>query len=140
MSRIINLKISLFFKIMNFYLIDPKKLNPIEGHSIERVNWLSEKILSEGYWSKPIAIAKEHNLVMDGHHRLESSLKLGLIRVPCFIFSYKEINIYSLRDGIEVNYEIIIKNFLESKIFPYKTVKHELPNQKFKPIILKQLN
>ena len=125
---------------MNFYLIDPKKLNPIEGHSKERVNWLSEKIVSEGYWSKPIAIAKEHNLVMDGHHRLESSLKLGLIRVPCFIFSYKEINIYSLRDGIEVNYEIIIKNFLESKIFPYKTVKHELPNQKFKPIILKQLS
>lgn len=125
---------------MNFYLIDPKKLNPIEGHNIERVNWLSEKILSEGYWTKPIAIAIEHNLVMDGHHRLESSLKLGLIRVPCFIFSYKEINIYSLRDGIEVNYEIIIKNFLESKIFPYKTVKHELPNQKFKPIILKKLN
>ena len=65
---------------MNFYLIDPKKLNPIEGHSIERVNWLSEKIVSEGYWSKPIAIAKEHNLVMDGHHRLESSLKLNLLR------------------------------------------------------------
>ena len=72
---------------------------------------------------------------MDGHHRLESSLNLGLIRVPCFIFSYKEINIYSLRDGIEVNHEIIIKNFLEQKIFPYKTVKHELPNKKFKPII-----
>ena len=51
---------------MNFYLIDPKKLNPIEGHSKERVNWLLEKIVSEGYWSKPIAIAKEHNLVMDG--------------------------------------------------------------------------
>ena len=126
--------------IMNCYLINPIKLNPIEAHSKERVDWLSEKIISEGYWSKPIAIAKEHNLVMDGHHRLESSLKLGLIRVPCFIFSYKEIKIYSLRHGIEVSHEIIFKNFLNSKIFPYKTVKHELPNKKFKPISLKQLN
>ncbi len=125
---------------MNFYLIDPKKLNPIEGHSKERVNWLSEKIISEGYWSNPIAIAKEHNLVMDGHHRLESSLILGLRRVPCFVFSYKEINIYSLRDGIKVSHEIIEKNFLHSIIFPYKTVKHELPNTKFKPISLKELN
>ena len=125
---------------MNFYLINPKKLNPIEGHSKERVDWLSEKIISEGYWSKPIAIAKEHNSVMDGHHRLESSLKIGLMKVPCLIFSYKEINIYSLREGIEVNHEIIIRNFLDSKIFPYKTVKHELPNPKFKPISLKKLN
>ena len=99
---------------MNFYLINPIKLTPIEAYDKERVAWLSEKIISEGYWSKPIAISKEHNLVMDGHHRLESSLKLGLTRVPCFIFSYKEINIYSLRDEIEVSYEIIIKNFLDS--------------------------
>lgn len=125
---------------MNFYLINPIKLNPIEGHSKERVDWLSEKISYEAYWSKPIAIAKEHNLVMDGHHRLESALRLGLKRVPCFIFSYKEINIYSLRDGIEVSHEIIVKNFLDSKIFPYKTVKHELPSTNFKPISLKQLN
>ena len=125
---------------MNFYLINPIKLNPIEGHNEERIDWLSAKIISEGYWSKPIAIAKEHNLVMDGHHRLQSALKLGLIRVPCFIFSYKEINIYSLREEIDVSHEIIIKNFLESKIFPYKTVKHELPNPRFKPISLIQLN
>jgi len=125
---------------MKFYLINPIKLNPIEAHSKERVDWLSEKIINEGYWSKPIAVAKEHNLVMDGHHRLETALRLGFLRVPCFIFSYKEINIYSLRDEIEVTHDIIVKNFLESKLFPYKTVKHELPTTKFKRISLKKLN
>tara|TARA_A100001388_G_C28455625_1_gene350758 strand:- start:63 stop:440 length:378 start_codon:yes stop_codon:yes gene_type:complete len=125
---------------MNFHLINPLKLNPIEAYSKERVDWLSKKIISEGYWSKPIAIAKEHNLVMDGHHRLESSFRLGLLRVPCFIFSYNDIKIYSLREGILVSHEMIIKNFLESKIFPYKTVKHELPSPKFKPISIKKLN
>ncbi len=124
---------------MNYYLLSPSKLNPIEDHSKERVDWLLKKIQSEGYWTKPIAIAQEHNLVMDGHHRLEVSLKLGLIKVPCFIFSYKEINIYSLREGIEVNHEIIIDNFLKSKIFPYKTAKHELSAHEFNPLSIDKL-
>ena len=124
---------------MNYYFINPKKLSPIEDHSKERVNWLFEKIKREGHWSKPIAISLEHNLVMDGHHRLEVSLKLNLKKVPCFIFSYKKVQIYSLRQGIKVNYEIIRENFLTSKIFPYKTAKHELPDSNFNPINLKEL-
>ena len=99
---------------MNFYFLNPKKLNPIEEFSKERVDWLQEKIISDGYWSKPISVAKEHNLVMDGHHRLEASLKLGLSKVPCFIFSYKKIKVYSLREEIKVNHEIIISNFLKN--------------------------
>jgi len=125
---------------MNFYFLNPKKLNPIEEFNKERVEFLQKKIISEGYWSKPISIAKEHNLVMDGHHRLEASLQLGLIKVPCFIFSYKEIEVYSLRREIKVNEEIIISNFLKSIIFPYKTAKHKLPNPKFEPLGLEELN
>ena len=109
---------------MNFYFLNPKKLNPIEEFSKERVDLLQKKIISEGYWSRPISVAKEHNLVMDGHHRLEVSLKLGFVKVPCFIFSYQE---------------IIISNFLKSIIFPYKTAKHELPNLKFDPLSLELL-
>ena len=124
---------------MKFYLINPLKLNPIEDHSKERVNWLVEKIINEQYWSKPIAVAKEHNLVMDGHHRLEASLRLKLTRVPCFFYSYKEIHTYSLRENIEVNCEIIVNNFLVSKIFPYKTAKHDLPDPEFNPLNLKEL-
>ena len=29
---------------MNFYLINPLKLNPIEAYSKERVDWLSKKL------------------------------------------------------------------------------------------------
>ena len=124
---------------MNFYFLNPIKLNPIEEYSEERVNWLQKKIISEGYWSKPISVAKEHNLIMDGHHRLEASLKLGLSKVPCFIFSYKDIQVYSLRQDIKVNREIIIMNFVKSIIFPYKTAKHDLPNSKFDPLPLEEL-
>ena len=124
---------------MNFHLINPKNLNPIEDHNEERVDWLSEKILSEGYWSKPLAIAKEHNLVMDGHHRLQVALKLNLNKIPCFIYSYRHIEPYSLRKEEEVSSKIIIENFLKSKIFPYKTAKHNLNSPFFEPINLGDL-
>ena len=38
-----------------------------------------------------------------------------------------------------IYYEIIINNFLNSKIFPYKTAKHELPKQEFTPLSLEEL-
>ena len=124
---------------MKYFLLNPNKLNPIEDYSEERVNWLVEKIRSEQKWTLPIAVAKEHNLIMDGHHRLESSIRLGLKRVPCFIFSYDDINTYSLREGIDVSSEKIIENFRLSIVYPYKTAKHELPSFNFDSINLNQL-
>ena len=124
---------------MNLYYINPKKLNPIEDYSQERVDWLLKKIKSEMEWRVPLAISIEHNLVMDGHHRLQVSLRLNLKKVPCYFYSYNEINPYSLRKEIEVNSDIIIDNFLKSVIFPYKTAKHDLPFQNFKPIMLEDL-
>lgn len=124
---------------MQYFLLNPNKLNPIEDYSEDRVNWLLKKIKSEYEWRVPISVAIEHNLIMDGHHRLESSIRLGLKRVPCFIFSYKDIKTYSLRQGIKVSSEDIIQNFRLSKIYPYKTAKHELPSFAFNPINLKEL-
>ena len=59
---------------------------------VNAIPWSMDHFLGdlvEEFWTKPLAIAEEHNLVMDGHHRLEASLRLKLIRVPCFVYSYK---------------------------------------------------
>ena len=45
------------------------------------------------------------------------AIELGLIKVPCFIYSYKDIIPYSLRDNVEVTSTKIIENFLLSKIY-----------------------
>lgn len=124
---------------MNCYLFDPQKLNPIEEYDSERVVWLINKIEFDGKWTSPISISREHNLVMDGHHRLEAAIRLKLKRVPCFIFSYEKIEPYSLRKNIEISSEIIINNFLNSIVLPYKTAKHELNFPDFIPIELNNL-
>ena len=124
---------------MKVYFLNPKKLNPIENYDSNRVDWLKEKIKKEDKWTMPIAIAQEHNLVMDGHHRLQVSLELNLKVIPCFIYSYKNVEPFSLREEEEVSSAIIIENFLKSKIFPYKTAKHNLTAPSFEPINLGDL-
>ena len=124
---------------MKVYFLNPKKLNPIEDYDPNRVDWLRDKIKKDDIWTKPIAIAQEHNLVMDGHHRLQVALELDLPKIPCFIYSYKDIEPFSLRKEEKVSSKIIIENFLKSKIFPYKTAKHNLISPFFEPINLGDL-
>ena len=119
---------------MNFYLINPLKLNPIEAYSKKEVDWLSKNYI----WLlvKPIAITEEHNLVMDGHHRLECSLKLGLLRVPCFIF------LTMILISIHGVYWSIWDN--NKKLHGIKNISIKQLNMnckpKFKPISIKKLN
>ena len=52
---------------MNFYLINPIKLNPIEAHSKERVDWLSKKIISDlggvGLFGVEFFIKKNNDII-----------------------------------------------------------------------------
>ncbi len=124
---------------MKVYFLNPKKLNPIEDYDYNRVDWLKDKIKKEDIWTAPLAIAQEHNLVMDGHHRLQVALELNLKKIPCFIYSYNQIEPYSLREEEKVSSKIIIDNFLKSKIFPYKTAKHNLIAPLINPVNLGEL-
>ena len=124
---------------MKVYFLNPKKLNPIEDYDPNRLDWLRDKIKKEDIWTIPIAVAQEHNLVMDGHHRLQVALQLKLKKIPCFIYSYEHIRPFSLRPDEKVSSKIIIENFLKSKIFPYKTAKHNLSSPSVDPINLGDL-
>lgn len=110
-------------------LINPNLLVPLENYDKDRVRWLEKKVLDDAKWLTAIAVSIEHNLVMDGHHRRQVAINLGLKLVPCLFFSYKDIKVRSLRDNELVSPENIINKFRSNKeIYPYKTAKHELPD------------
>ncbi len=106
-------------------LVDVSELREIEGHSPERALWLKDKIAAQGQWLEPLKIEKEHKLVLDGHHRLQVALQLGLSKVPCLEYAYDDVDIWSLRDNEYVTRGEVIKRALEGDIYPYKTVKHK---------------
>lgn len=109
-------------------LIDVNKLRHIEGFSKKRVRWLKKKILSEGSWRFPLRVERSHFLVMDGQHRMEVAIELGLKYVPCLLYDYSEVEVWSLRSNHLVTPELIIAKTLAQDIYPYKTAKHRFPD------------
>ena len=107
--------------------VDVADLCAIEGHGPKRVLWLKDKIEAEGVWTVPLKVERSRYLVMDGHHRFEVAKAMGLARVPAELFTYDEVEVWTLRPKIEVTGEIILRNHDESVIFPYKTAKHGFP-------------
>ncbi|CAH0541769.1 hypothetical protein [Vibrio marisflavi] len=123
-----------------FELISPHDLKPIEDYSRDRVEWLMSKISTESLWTVPICVSSE-GFVMDGHHRHQTALALDLSYVPIERFEYKEVELYSLREDVDVSYEIIKSNASAGIIFPYKTAKHDFPElrESFIAVPLKEL-
>lgn len=114
------------------YLIEASKLHPLESHNNRRVPFIKKMIIKNGFWEKPLRIEKNHNLVLDGHHSLELAKQMKLRLVPVIGFDYDEVKMWSLREEIPLDKETVIKNAKNSKIYPYKTVKHKFPNVKCK--------
>jgi len=110
------------------YLAEVAKLHPVEGHDKKRVLRIKKYVVRKGYWIKPLRIEKNHNLVLDGHHSLEMAKDMNLKYVPVIGFDYDELEMWSLREEIPLNKEIVIKNATKGNIYPYKTVKHKFPN------------
>ncbi len=112
----------------NVKLVAVSKLRHIEGFSQRRVEWLKDKILSEGIWNKPLALCDRHALVMDGQHRMEVARALGLRRVPAMTYDYADVEIWSLRpEKYAFDWKMVTERALSGDIYPYKTVKHAFP-------------
>lgn len=111
-------------------MVEVNSLKPIEGFSEKRVRWLQDKIVSEGIWTKPVALDNEHGLVLDGHHRVQVARALGLERIPAVKYSYAEVKVWSLRPGTyDFTWETVVERALRGQTYPYKTVKHQFPRR-----------
>ena len=109
-------------------LVDVQQLRHIENFDPERVEWLCKKILTDRTWTSPIVIDDVNHLVMDGQHRLEVAIILGLKKIPAVCFNYAEVEVWSLRPNeYTVNIDEIISRALSGDIYPYKTAKHRFP-------------
>ena len=105
-------------------MIPVSNLKHIESFSPKRVNWLKDKILKEGVWRKPLSLDMEHYLVLDGQHRMEVAITLGLKFVPAVKYDYAAVKLWSLRKKYEFDWKVVVERALEDNIYPYKTVKH----------------
>jgi L-serine kinase (ADP) len=107
-------------------LVDPRHLLHIEAHDPARVEQLQQKIEREQVWTKPLYV-DTHDLVLDGQHRLEVALRMGLARIPVQRFDYHDVAVWTLRKEEHVDVATVIRRARAGEIYPYKTVKHKFP-------------
>lgn len=100
-------------------------LKPIEGHIEDKVPQLAAQIEHDGVWTQPVVIEEEHMLILDGHHRYQVALGMGLKRIPVVALSYDDIELWSLRPECSVSREEVIARAISGDIYPKKTVKHD---------------
>ncbi|MBD9369453.1 hypothetical protein [Xanthomonas sp. XNM01] len=108
-------------------LVPVDRLRHIEGFSRRRVEWLVRKIEAEAIWNKPVALDTEHDLVLDGQHRMEAARLLGLLRIPAVRYAYERVEVWSLRPNHVFDWRLVTKRALAGQPYPYKTVKHAFP-------------
>jgi len=99
--------------------IDVTELRPIEHHKPKRFNNID--------CSEPIRIEKNHNLILDGHRRYHLLKESGVKKIKVIKFDYSEVDVWSLREEINITKESVIEKIQDGWIYPYKTVKHKFP-------------
>lgn len=105
-----------------------ERLRHIEGFSRKRVDWLVDKIRTEGMWTRPVALDEAHDLVLDGQHRMEAAKQLGLAWVPAVRYDYASVEVWSLRPAHQFDWRLVTERALADRPYPYKTVKHRFPD------------
>lgn len=106
-------------------LINIAQLLEIEEHIAERKDLLKKQILDEGIWNKPIVVEKNHNLILDGHHRFNIAKEIGLTKIPAILVDYDDIEVWSLKNAEHVTKNLVIEKAKTQNIYPNKTVKHK---------------
>lgn len=109
-------------------LVEIDKLRAHEKVSPERLVEVVKSVQDLGKVKKPVIVDKETLVILDGHHRVEASEKLGLEKVPVILVDYMDTRVrVSLRrkELIETCVKMaVIKMGLSDKVFPEKTTKH----------------
>ncbi|WP_095108373.1 ParB N-terminal domain-containing protein [Pseudomonas sp. Irchel 3E20] len=90
------------------------------------VTLLRESIARAGQWLEPIIVERSQGIVMDGNHRFNAALQLGLKRVPCIQLDYADprVCVWHWRTGQAFDVARIFSTIARGEILAYKTTRH----------------
>lgn len=90
------------------------------------VQWLRESIIRAGHWLEPIIVERSRGIVMDGNHRFNAALQLGLKRIPCIQLDYADprVCVRHWQTGKAFEVARIFSTIARGELFPYKTTRH----------------
>jgi ParB-like chromosome segregation protein Spo0J len=112
----------------SFQIVEINRLKIHEKVKDDYLRELAATIKTDGYVRIPVAVEKEHYVVLDGHHRVEALRFLGCKRVPVYLVDYSDeditVEVWPGAIVNEVKKDEVIERALKGDLFPPKTTKH----------------
>ncbi len=111
-----------------FQLVDVGLLHMHEQLQPDLLERTMDEIRGDGYLKRPILVADEHFVILDGHHRFAALKVLGCRRIPCYMIDYFSdvVDLKTWPHAVvrEVRKEEVIRRGLADDPFPPKTTRH----------------
>jgi hypothetical protein len=112
--------------LLQVTLIELEKLRPHEKVDLQHLKELRDEIKSDRVLKFAIAVDKDTNIILDGHHRFNALKELGCKRIPVVFVDYHSphVTVRAWRNGGKVTKEMVIEAGLSNNKLPPKTSKH----------------
>ena len=111
-----------------FGIIPLDLLRGHEEHEPEKVDELIAELLRDGELVNPIWVARDTWVILNGHHRVEAFRRLGMKRIPAWIFDYngEHVDLDRWSPGPPIAKAEVIHRAHHGPRFPPKTTRHRL--------------
>lgn len=97
-----------------------------EGVDPGHLESLRAEIESDGVLRMPIAVDRDTNTIIDGHHRLHALRQLRCVKIPAVLVNYRSLDlaVTAWRGGEEVTKEAVLEAASTGRRLPPKTSRH----------------
>jgi L-serine kinase (ADP) len=111
-----------------FALLPLELLRGHEEHDEEKVDELVAELQRTGLFVDPIWVARGSWVILNGHHRVEALRRLGLKRIPAWVFDYHSdrVDVDRWSPVPPIGKDEVVRRAHEGPRFPPKTTRHRL--------------
>ncbi|MEC8927420.1 MAG: hypothetical protein VYB17_04105 [Candidatus Thermoplasmatota archaeon] len=104
-------------------------LRPHEEVKPRNVDTLHEMTLRWSAYTKPLLVDRESGTILDGHHRHQVGIRIGLSRLPVIKVDYLEdegieLDLWPASQLESITKQEVIDTALSEDLFPPKTTRH----------------
>ena len=111
-----------------FQLVPIDRLRSHEEIDEAKVEELLRELGRTKRFLEPIWVARESNVILNGHHRVEALRRLGAHRVPAWVVDYHSpaVKLDRWEPGPPIEKEEVVRRAHGRELFPPKTTKHRI--------------
>lgn len=115
---------------VHFELIPVERLRVHEEIQADLLERIMDQIKEDGYVKRPILVAEDHWVVLDGHHRFAALQALGCRRIPCYVVDYfseaVDLSLWPTAQVKTVSKEEVVRRAKAGTPYTPKTTRHRI--------------